>query len=84
MVYKVFSTIGKIPVAVPSNANAECIENISKTEIGAVNICFKYREHIACVWVEDVGGSLNQHLGVVDKYDDNELYVLYMKKFPDK
>ena len=64
------STIGKVPVAVPSNLNAEVIENISKTETDADDICFKYREYIACIWAEDVGDSLNWHLNVVDKYDD--------------
>ena len=49
------STIGKVSVAVPSNLNAEVIENIRKAEINAADKCFKYREHIACVWVEDVG-----------------------------
>ena len=39
-----------------------------KTEIDAVEKCFKYREHIGCVWAEDVGDSFNWHLGVVDKY----------------
>ena len=40
-----------------------------ETEIDAVEKCFKYREHIGCVWAEDVGDSFNWHLGVVDKYD---------------
>ena len=40
-----------------------------KTEIDAVEKCFKYGEHIGCVWAEDVGDSLNWHLGVVDKFD---------------
>ena len=78
------STNGKVPVAVPSNVNAEVIENMSKTEIDAVDKCFKYGEHIACVWTEDIGDSLNWHLVVVDKYDDNELYVSYMKKTDKK
>ena len=78
------STNGKVPVAVPSNVNGEVIENMSKTEIDAVDKCFKYGEHIACVWTEDIGDSLNWHLVVVDKYDDNELYVSYMKKTDKK
>ena len=77
-------TIGKVPVAVSSNVNAEVIENMSKTEIDAVDKCFKYGEHIACAWAEDIGDSLNQHVGVNDKYDDNELYVWYMKKTDKK
>ena len=51
------STIGKVSVAVPSNLNAEVIENIGKAEINGADKCFKYREHIACVWAEDVGDS---------------------------
>ena len=78
------SIIDKVPVAAPSNVNAEVIDNISKTEIDAIDICFKYREHIAYVWAEDVGDSLNWHLGVIDKYDDNELYVSYTKKTDNK
>ena len=52
-------TIGKVPVAVSSNVNAEVIENMSKTEIDAFDKCFKYGEHIACAWAEDIGDSLN-------------------------
>ena len=41
----------------------------------------EYGEHIACVvWAEDVGDLLIWHLGVVDKYNDNELHVSYVKK----
>ena len=40
-----------------------------KTEIDAVEKCFKYGEHIGCVRAEDVGDSLNWHLGNVDKFD---------------
>ena len=40
-----------------------------KTEIDAAEKCFKYGEHIGCLWAEDVGDSLNWHLGVVDKFD---------------
>ena len=53
---------------------------MSKTEIDAVDKCFKYGEHIACAWAEDIDDSLNWHVGVNYKYDDNELYVQYMKK----
>ena len=74
------STIDKVPLVVQSNVNAEVIENTSKKEIDAVDTCFKYRQHKACVWAEDVGDSLNWQLGGVDKYDDNELYVSYMKR----
>ena len=49
------STTGKVSVAIPSNVNAEVIENMSKTEIDAVDKCFKYGEHVACVWAEDIG-----------------------------
>ena len=78
------STIDKVPVAVPSNVNAEFIENISETKIDAVDTCFKYGEYIACIWAEDVGDSLNWHLIVVDKYDDNESHVSYTKKIDKK
>ena len=40
-----------------------------KTEIDAAEKCFKYGEHIGCLWAEDVGDSLNWRLGVVDKFD---------------
>ena len=78
------STIGKVSFAVPRNVNAEVIENMGKTEIDAVDKRFKYGEHIACVWAEAIGDSLNWHLGVVYKYDDNELYVSYMQKTDKK
>ena len=57
---------------------------MSKTEIDAVDKCFKYGEHIACAWAEDIDDSLNWHVGVNYKYDDNELYVQYMKKTDKK
>ena len=77
------STIDKVPVAVRINVNAEVIENNSKTKTDAVDIYLniEYGEYIACVvWAEDVGDLSIWHLGVVDKYDDNELHVSYMKK----
>lgn len=44
-----------------------------------MDICFEYGEHTACVWVEDIGNSLNWHLGFVDEYDENKVYMSNMK-----
>lgn len=71
--------IDKAPVTVPKNANAEDIKNTSKREIDGVNVCFKYGEHIACAWTEDVGDTLNWYLSIVDKYDGN-ICTLYVHK----
>ena len=68
--------IDKAPVTVQKNANAEDIKNTSKREIDGVNVCFKYGEHIACAWTEDVGDTLNWYLSIVDKYDVNDLYFV--------
>ena len=53
-----------------------CLEEDSKYQCG---------EHVACVWT-DVGESMNWHLGVVDRYDNDTgvLYVSYMKKTDNK
>ena len=43
------------------------------------DIPFKHSETVAGVWHEDVGDHLEWHLGVVDKIDDNRVYISYMK-----
>ena len=45
---------------------------------------YQYGEHVACVWLDDVGDKTNWHLGVVDKFENGELFVSYMKKTDQK
>ena len=62
----------------------ESIHNIVEGEGVELSVgntpCFNYGEHVVCAWTEDVGDKSLWHLGVVDKLDDGNLYVSYMKR----
>ena len=49
-----------------------------------IEINYDYGEHLVCVWTDDVGEKMNWHLGVVDKYENGELFVSYMKRTDKK
>ena len=67
----------------PTTGEAEIPKEINK-ETSELENDYHYGEHIACVWADDVGNDTNWHLGVVDKYENGELLVSYMKRTDKK